>query len=212
MTLLRRLGAFAVVALALVAVGLLSATRGTPVSGVRAGVLYMAPTTGSTVAERFLALSIAGARRTLYVTTPLFVPDDDFRGLLVAAARRGVDVRVLTAGAGGAAYHAARARYAEPLAGGVRVYEYRRAALVAAPLVADGRWATVGSMNVDNRSLAFDNEANLVVEDAAFAPTMAAVFLEDLRSAREITAGALGDRWWSDRVLAGGASLFSRVL
>src|SRR5687768_10597234 len=61
-----------------------------------AAVLFTGATTGSTAAERFLALTIAGARRTLYIASSYFVPDDDFRDLMVAAAQRGVDVRLLT--------------------------------------------------------------------------------------------------------------------
>ena len=53
---------------------------------------------GSTAAERFFALSIAGARRSVYITNSYFVPDDNFVHLLSDAARRGVDVRILTAG------------------------------------------------------------------------------------------------------------------
>jgi cardiolipin synthase len=66
--------------------------------GVSAGLLYTTPTLGSTAAERFLALSIAGARQTLYITNPYFVPDTNFIEMLTATARRGVDVRILTAG------------------------------------------------------------------------------------------------------------------
>src|SRR5215207_883923 len=68
------------------------------VGTVAAGVLHSVPTIGSTAAERFLALSISAARRTLYISNSYFVPDDDFREMLVNAAKRGVDVRVLTAG------------------------------------------------------------------------------------------------------------------
>ena len=68
--------------------------------GVPAGLLYTSPTLGSTAAERFFALSIAAARKTLYITNVYFAPDRNFIELLTAAARRGVDVRILTAGAG----------------------------------------------------------------------------------------------------------------
>jgi cardiolipin synthase len=64
-----------------------------------AGLLFTAPTLGSTSAERFLALSIAGARRSLYVTNAYFAPDRGFTQLLADVARRGVDVRVLVGGA-----------------------------------------------------------------------------------------------------------------
>ncbi|HEY8849259.1 MAG TPA: phospholipase D-like domain-containing protein, partial [Thermoanaerobaculia bacterium] len=63
-----------------------------------AGLLATAPTLGSTAAERFLALSIAGAQEKLYITNAYFAPDRSFVALLVAAADRGVDVRVLVGG------------------------------------------------------------------------------------------------------------------
>src|SRR6185503_18074873 len=56
--------------------------------GASAAVLFTGTTTGSTNAERFLALTIAGAARTLYIAKSYFVPDDDFRALLVDAAKR----------------------------------------------------------------------------------------------------------------------------
>jgi cardiolipin synthase len=64
-----------------------------------AGLLHTSPTLGSTPAERFYALSITGARKTLYITNSYFAPDRNFVDLLAAAAKRGVDVRILTAGA-----------------------------------------------------------------------------------------------------------------
>src|SRR4051812_10759597 len=68
-------------------------------SGVTAaGLLHTEPTLGSTAAERFYALSIAGARNPLYITNAYFAPDRNFVELLSAAAKRAVDVRILTAG------------------------------------------------------------------------------------------------------------------
>src|SRR5687768_8510497 len=61
--------------------------------GAIAGLLYTSPTLGSTAAERFFALSIAAARKTLYITNAYFAPDRNFVELLAAAAQRGVDVR-----------------------------------------------------------------------------------------------------------------------
>jgi len=138
---------------------------------VRAGLVYAPPTLGSTVAERFLALSVAAARKTLYITNPYFAPEDNFVDLLAAAARRGVDVRLLLSGPRTdirLARRAARARYDRLLAAGVRVFEWQPTALHAKTFVVDELWSSVGTMNFDNRSLVLNEEVTLMVLDPAF--------------------------------------------
>lgn len=56
---------------------------------INAGLMHSLPTIGSTPAERFIALTIAGARETLYISNSYFVPNDDFCALLVTAVKRG---------------------------------------------------------------------------------------------------------------------------
>jgi cardiolipin synthase len=180
-----------------------------------AGLLYAKPTLGSTAAERFLALSIAGARRSLYVTNAYFAPDDNFLRLLVDAARRGVDVRLLVGGARTdvrLAWAAGRARYERLLAAGARIYEWQPSTLHAKTFVVDGRWASVGTMNFDNRSLVLNDEVTLMVLDPAFGARMDTVFLDDLRHAREITLPEFQRRPWSARVTEWAANLLTRVL
>jgi cardiolipin synthase len=157
--------------------------------GVLAGVLHASPSVGSTEAERLFALSIAGARRTLYITNSYFVPDKDLRGMLMDAARRGVDTRVLTVGPETdikSTLYAGRARYEELLAAGIRIYEYAPTMMHAKTIVVDDGWASVGSMNADNRSLSFNEESNLLVLDQPFARRLTAIFQADLEHSREI--------------------------
>lgn len=190
------------------------AFHGTP-GGTVAALLYTEPSTGSTGAERFLALTIAGARRTLYITNSYFVPDDDFRDMLVAAARRGVDVRILTVGPETdirSTWYAGRARYPSLLRGGVRIWEYQPTMMHAKSIVADGVWSTVGSMNFDNRSLAFNNESNLVVWDRAVGVSLDSTFLEDLGYAREMRLEHFRRRPLVERLIEMSASAFSRLL
>ncbi|HET9438750.1 MAG TPA: phospholipase D-like domain-containing protein [Longimicrobiales bacterium] len=160
------------------------------VNGVaQAGLLHAEPDLGSTAAERFLVLTIASARRRLYITNAYFIPDEDLRQLLVEAAQRGVDVRVLTAGKTTdvkAARLAARRHYSQLLRGGVRIYEYQPTMVHAKTIVADDVWSTIGTMNFDNRSLAFNEESNLLVADSAVAGILTAKFEDDLRFSREI--------------------------
>jgi cardiolipin synthase len=186
-----------------------------PAGGMTAGLLYTAPTRGSTTAERFLALTIAGAARTLYVANSYFVPDDDFRDLLVAAVSRGVDVRILTPSEESdvlITWYGGRARYTALLRGGVRIYEYQPTMMHAKTIVADGLWGSIGAMNFDNRSLAFNNESNLVVWDREFGALMDTTFFDDLRYSREITLPEFERRPWVSRMVELAASVMQRLL
>jgi len=186
-----------------------------PAGQTHAGLLFTSPTLGSTAAERFLALTVAGTRKTLYIENSYFVPDDDFRRLLKRAARRGVDVRVLTVGPKTdvkTTRYAGRHWYEELLRGGVRIYEYEPTMLHSKTLVADGVWSSVGSMNFDNRSMAFNNESNLVVLDSAFGREMDATFFEDLKYATEIKLDSFSKRSAWSKLVETGAIMLSRIL
>jgi cardiolipin synthase A/B len=180
-----------------------------------AALLFTSPTLGSTAAERFFALSIAGARKRLYITNAYFAPDRSFIELLTAAARRGVDVRILTAGSRtdiNIVRFAGRASYETLLSAGVRVYEWQPSTLHAKTFVADGEWLTVGSMNFDNRSMALNDEATLMVLDRTLGQQMEQVFMQDLGDAREITRDAFRRRSWFQRIAERGANFFTRLL
>jgi cardiolipin synthase A/B len=183
--------------------------------GVTAGVFFSSPTTGSTPAERFIALSIASARKTLYVANSYFVPDDDFRKLLTLARKRGVDVRILTVSKETdvkTTWWAGRSRYEELLKAGIRIYEYQPSMMHAKTFIVDGMWGSIGSMNFDNRSLAFNNESSLVFLDPVVGAQMDATFMDDLTQAKEITLPEFQRRPWYDHVIEDGAGIFSRVL
>ena len=180
-----------------------------------AALLHASPTVGSTPAERFFALSLAAARKTLYITNSYFVPDDDFRRLVANAARRGVDVRILTTGKKTdvkTTWHASRARYDELLSAGARIYEYQPTVLHAKTFVIDGIWSTIGTMNADNRSMAFNDESNLMVLDPALGADMEALFMEDLRHAQEIHFEEFRRRPLTARIAEQSAHLLSRIL
>jgi cardiolipin synthase A/B len=186
-----------------------------PVGAATAGLLYSTPSVGSTDAERFLALSISTARKTLYITNSYFVPDDDFRRMLTDAAKRGVDVRVLTAGDMTdvkTTTWAARARYEELLKGGVRIYEYQPVMVHAKTFVVDGLWSSIGTLNFDNRSLALNNESNLVMLDATLGNAMTAMYLSDLEHAVEIKLETFAHRPFGEKVMEWGSNLLSRLL
>jgi cardiolipin synthase len=180
-----------------------------------AGLLHAAPTLGSTAAERFVAQAIAGARKSLFVTNAYFAPDHHFVDLLIGAARRGVDVRLLLAGPRTdvrLARTAGRARYEQLLAAGVRIWEWQPTTLHSKTFVVDGLWSSIGTMNFDNRSLMLNDEVTLMVLDKDFGQRMDSIFVADLRHSIEITVGDFSRRPWLDRVGEWAASLLTRVL
>ena len=182
---------------------------------MRAAVIHTAPTIGSTAAERLLALSIVGARHSLYITNSYFVPDDDFTRLLGEAAEHGVDVRILTAGGNNdvkSTWYAGRAQYEQLLERGVRIFWYQPAMIHAKAFVVDGCWASVGTMNFDNRSLAFNDESNLLVLDERFGAALRDIFFDDLTRSKEVTLDVFRQRPFHERVFEWGASRLARVL
>jgi cardiolipin synthase A/B len=182
---------------------------------VEAGLMHSIPSTGSTPAERFLALSIAGARHTLYITNSYFVPGENFMQLLLAAAHRGVDVRVLTVSGKTdvkTTWYAGRTYYEALLQGGVKIYEYQPTMMHAKTMVVDGLWSYVGSMNFDNRSLSFNNESLLVALDKNIGTQMDSIFMDDIKWSKEMNLEEFKKRPLSGKILEWGAQKLRRVL
>jgi cardiolipin synthase len=144
-----------------------------------------------------VALTIASARERLYITNSYFVPDEDLVEILIRAARRGVDVRVLTAGPKTdvkITRWAGRGRYHQLLEGGVRIYEYQPTMMHAKTFVADSLWSSVGTMNFDNRSMVFNDESNLLVLDPTVGARMTSLFHADLQSSKEVVLDEFDER------------------
>jgi len=138
---------------------------------------------GDTDAEALFFLAISCAKRSLDLTSAYFVPRPAFIQALVEAAQRGVEVRVLVPGP-----HmdkeivriAGRSTYEQLMRGGVQIFEYQPTMLHAKSLVVDGVWATIGSVNFDNRSFQLNDEATLCIQSSAFAQQLTEVFEDDL--------------------------------
>ncbi len=150
-----------------------------------------------------MVLAIGGARRSLYVTNSYFVPGDAFTALLARAAGRGVDVRVLTAGPSTdvkSTLMAGRSYYERLLSAGVRIWEYEPTMMHAKTIVADGCLGAVGTMNFDNRSMAFNDESNLVFLDGDVGRALHEVFETDQEYSREVTLEEFLRRPWTEKV------------
>ena len=138
------------------------------------------------------------ARRRVWITQAYFAPPDELIEALCARATAGVDVRLLLPYRSDfyPVQFAARAHYGRLLRAGVRVFEYQPAVLHAKTIVVDGLWASVGSCNLDWRSLYYNDELNAVLLGRAVGAEFERVFERDLGHAEEIGLHA-----WSRRSL-----------
>ncbi len=148
--------------------------------------------------------AIASARTEIVIANAYFLPGAKLRRALVLAAKRGVRVRLLVQGRYEyfMQYHGARPVFGILLAAGVEIHEYSAGFLHAKVAVVDGRWATVGSSNLDPLSLLLAREANVVVDDVPFAQSLRACLVTAMD-----TQGTLLDaptyalRPWRQRLL-----------
>lgn len=147
---------------------------------------------------RALLAAIDGAEARILITSAYFVPTRRLIRRLVAAARRGVDVRLALPGVSDvwAPLAAGRATYGRLLAAGVRIFERHNALLHAKTVVVDGVWSTIGSSNMDWRSILHNAEANVVVLDRDFGTRMEELFTADIGESDEVTLPRWRQRGW----------------
>lgn len=149
--------------------------------------------------------AFASARERIYLTTPYFVPDLLTQQRLMNAARRGIDVRLLVPSKSDVPITrwAAHAFYSELMSAGVRIYEYLPRMLHAKTVVIDGRWATLGTANLDYRSLFLNYELILVMKRIRQCGLLERHFLEDLSESQQIIANTWARRRWAGKLLEG---------
>lgn len=133
--------------------------------------------------------AIRGAASHIYLTSPYFIPDPRFFRALRAAARRGVDVRLLVSGPSDHPFVdiASNSYYQRAFRSGIRIFRYQGRRLHAKTAIVDGEWATVGTTNLDNLSLLFNYEGNITTTNSKMIWGLSVQFKEDLEYARELT-------------------------
>lgn len=139
--------------------------------------------------RRSYSYAIDRARKYIYITNAYFLPDRFVYRRLIKAVRRGVDVRIIGPLKTDHPYirWASWSLYPHMIKNGIKLYEWRGEILHAKTAVIDGVWSSVGSHNLDHRSLQYNLEVNINVYDRGFGETMARAFTEDLSNSRQVT-------------------------
>lgn len=189
-------------------------SRRPAISNATAALLLRDNLRNRTRIEQAYRKAIAHARHEVLIANAYFVPGVRLRRALIDAARRGVRVRLLLQGRYEyfMQFHTARQVYGVLMEAGVEIHEYQAGFLHAKVAVVDGRWATVGSSNLDPLSLQLAREANVVVDNRPFAKALHARLTQVMeRSGKQVDPARYAQRPCKDRALDGLAAAVVRV-
>jgi cardiolipin synthase len=177
-------------------------------------VITSTPSSGGSTRARILFQTlIASARKSIYITTPYFLPDRSMRKELVRAKKRGVAVQVVVPGKH--ADHAltrssGQSDYGDLLKAGADVYEYEPSMIHAKIMIVDRVWSVVGSANLDNRSFGINDEINVAVPNPEFATRLTEDFEQDASRSKKISLKDWQNRGLYERLLEAVGWVFER--
>ena len=186
-----------------------------PRGGMPAQMFSSSPSGGSTSMHLMYLMAITAARHSIDLSSSYFVPDDLTVASLVAAAQRGVAVRIITPGQtidSSIVRHASRSRWGPLLEAGILIAQYQPTMFHCKVLVVDALRVSVGSTNFDNRSFRLNDEANLNLLDAAFAQQQTTIFETDLALSKPISLQAWRERPLNEKMTEYAASLLRAPL
>jgi cardiolipin synthase len=158
--------------------------------------------------------AIFKARKRLWITTPYYVPDSGMRDALCLAGRSGVDVKLLLPLNADHfhVHYASRYYLPELLEAGVQVYFYRKGFVHSKVWIADGEWASLGTANLDNRSLYLNFEVNCLIYTPRVIAELEGAFARDLEDSIKLDAKTFANRPWHEKLAENFCRLFSPIL
>jgi cardiolipin synthase A/B len=165
------------------------------------------------IRETYFA-GILNARKRVWIASPYCVPDAGLHDAMILAARSGVDVRFLGLFRPDKwiPFLAARFYWSDMIAAGVKIYQYAAGMMHSKFVLVDGEWASVGSANMDNRSLLLNFEANCQFFDAGIVAEFEQAYLHDLEVSVRIDPEVYARRPSIGRLAENAARLFSPIL
>jgi cardiolipin synthase A/B len=159
---------------------------------LEAMIVNSSPSAGASTRARMLFQTLlASACKSIYITSPYFLPDRSARNEMIRAMKeRAVEVKILTPGKHSdhlLTRTSSRRLYGELLRAGAKIYEYEPAMIHAKVMIIDGIWSVVGSTNFDNRSFGLNDEVNLAGFDTQLAHRLEEDFARDIAESKPIS-------------------------
>lgn len=159
-------------------------------------VIGSAPAKGMPLYYATLVSAIQHAEKEIYLSSAYFVPTHDQKTMLIAAAKRGVDVHLLLPGISDSAVaiRVQHSHYEDLLENNIHIYESNAEILHAKTVTMDGVWSVVGSSNFDYRSAASNHEIDIVVLGTTTAAALKQKFKQDVQKAKPIDLATFKQR------------------
>lgn len=159
--------------------------------------------------SQFYFSAITSSRDKVYITSPYFIPNDEISFAIKAAALRGIDVRIMIPEKSDStiSHWSSESYVAEMLKSGVKMYQYTKGFCHSKLLVSDDVLCSIGSANLDYRSLETNFEVCAIFYDEKLTNTLTKQFMVDLKNARQIDLRQWKKRKWYKKL----ASSFSRL-
>ncbi len=157
---------------------------------------------------------ITSARKSVWIATPYFIPDQDILTALRTAALSGLDVRLLFPAKPDKwlPFLASHSYFPSLLEVGAKIYEYERGFLHSKLLIIDGEMATIGTANMDMRSFHLNFEVNALLVDTESVRRIVYDYERDLKYTKEIVHEEFMNKRITKRVLESAARLLSPLL
>jgi cardiolipin synthase A/B len=164
--------------------------------------------------SQFYFTAITQAREHVYISSPYFLPPDEIVTALTTAALRGIDVRIILPKRSDSLYSdlATESYMGEMLESGIKIYRYSKGFMHSKTVVVDRQIVSIGSANMDFRSLKTNFEINAIIYDQKIASEMNRVFHSDLKNCRSISLGSWKKRSLIRRFITSASRLLSPLL
>ncbi|MBU9713277.1 cardiolipin synthase [Evansella tamaricis] len=182
------------------------------VGGVQ--MISSGPDTRWEVIKKLFFTMITSAKRSIWIASPYFVPDDDMLSAIKIAALSGIDVRILVPSRPDKriVFYASRSYFPELLDAGVKIYEYHRGFMHSKIIIVDHEIASIGTANMDMRSFHLNFEVNAFLYQTRSVESLVSDFIYDMEHSTIIRYEVFKKRSYAHKLIESTSRLLSPLL
>ncbi|MDG5789133.1 cardiolipin synthase [Evansella sp. AB-P1] len=177
-------------------------------------IIASGPDTRWEILKKLFFTMITSAKRSIWIASPYFIPDDDILSAIKIASLSGVDVRILVPSRPDKriVFYASRSYFPELLDAGVQIYEYHRGFMHSKLIIVDHEIASIGTANMDMRSFHLNFEANAFLYQTRSVEKLVSDFIYDMEHSTIIRRDVFKKRSFTHKIIESTSRLLSPLL